>query len=34
MVQIGESGISSDGKVEECYVDVRCSKVVTPVCVD
>jgi hypothetical protein len=32
--QLGEMGVSSDGKVEELYVDIRDSKVVGPVCVD
>jgi hypothetical protein len=32
--QLGESGVSSDGKVGEWFVDIRGSKVVAPACVD
>jgi hypothetical protein len=34
MGQLGESGVSSDGKVGERDVDIRGSKVVAPACVD
>jgi hypothetical protein len=32
--QLGESGVSSNGKAEERGVDIRGSKVVAPACVD
>jgi hypothetical protein len=32
--QLGESGVSSDGKVGERDVDIQVSKVVAPICVD
>jgi hypothetical protein len=32
--QLGESGVSSDGKVGERDVDIRGSKVVAPTCVN
>jgi hypothetical protein len=34
MGQLGENGVSSDGKVGERDVDIRGSKVVAPACVD
>jgi hypothetical protein len=34
MGQLGESVVSSDGKVEEWFVDIRDSKVVAPTFVD
>jgi hypothetical protein len=32
--QLGEMGVSSNGKVGERNVDIRCSKMVIPTCVD
>jgi hypothetical protein len=32
--QLGESGVSSNGKDEEWHVDIRGSKVVSPACVN
>jgi hypothetical protein len=34
MGQLGESGVSSDGKVRERDVNIRASKVVALACVD
>jgi hypothetical protein len=32
--QLGENGVSLDGKVEEWHVDIQGSNVVAPTCVD
>jgi hypothetical protein len=32
--QLGESRVSSDGKVRDWYVDIQGSKVVAPACVN